>query len=94
MTLTKSQRHNRRNRAKRKMKREQYLIDRMKEQQFPLAECLANELGDIEAGTPITMREFQRCLYRIADIRAGRVKRPTRNEKLERLGTDSLGVAA
>jgi hypothetical protein len=66
----------------------------MKEPQFPLAESLANELGDIEPGTPITMREFQRCLFRIADIRAGKIKKSTLNERLGRVGTESLGMAA
>ena len=46
---------------------------------FPLAESLARELGDVPAGTPITMAMFQRCLYRLADIRSGRVKKPTQS---------------
>ena len=89
MATTKTLRNNRRNRAKRKLRREQYLRDRMQETQFPLAESLANELGDIAPGTMLTMREFQRCLYRIADIRAGRVKKSTRNERLGMLRTET-----
>ena len=46
---------------------------------FPLAESLARELGDIQPGEPITLAEFQRCLYRLADIRSGRVKKPTQS---------------
>jgi hypothetical protein len=46
---------------------------------FPLAKSLANELGDVPAGTPVTMAMFQRCLYRLADIRSGRVKRPEKH---------------
>ncbi len=79
MPLTKSQRNNRRKRAANRRKVEQYLIDRQKETMFPLAESLASELGDLEAGTLITMREFQRVLYRIADIRSGKIKKPTCN---------------
>ena len=82
MELTKTQRHNRRKRAVRQRKINQYLIDRQKETQFPLAKSLADELGDIAPGTMITMREFQCCLYRLAEIRAGRVKKSTRNERL------------
>jgi hypothetical protein len=44
---------------------------------FPLAKSLADELGDVPAGTPVTMAMFQRCLYRLADLRSGRVKKPT-----------------
>jgi hypothetical protein len=90
MNPTKSQRHNRRKRADRKKRREQYVLDRMKEPQFPLAKSIADELGDIEPGTPITMREFQRCLFRIADIRAGRVKRPNTKARTNEVS----GVAA
>jgi hypothetical protein len=44
---------------------------------FPLAKSLADELGEPElAGEPITLAEFRRCLFRLADIRSGRVKRP------------------
>jgi hypothetical protein len=46
---------------------------------FPLAKSLADELGDVPAGTPVTMAMFQRCLYRLADIRSGRVKKPTQS---------------
>jgi len=42
---------------------------------FPLSEELANQLGDIAPGTMITMPEFKRCLWRLADIRSGKVKR-------------------
>jgi hypothetical protein len=42
---------------------------------FPLAKSLADELGEPElAGEPITLAEFQRCLFRLADIRSARVK--------------------
>jgi hypothetical protein len=63
---------------KRYLKIQKYLRDREKEPMFPLAESLANELGDIEAGTLITQAEFKRCLWRLADLRAGRVKMPKR----------------
>jgi len=46
---------------------------------FPLAKSLADELGDVPAGTPVTMAMFQRCLYRLADLRSGRVKRVERD---------------
>jgi hypothetical protein len=42
---------------------------------FPLCESIATELGDVPAGTPVTMAMFQRCLWRLADLRSGRVKR-------------------
>jgi len=80
--LTRSQRRNRLRRRARSRRINQYLIDRQKEPMFPLAESLANELGDIAPGTPVTMPEFQRCLYRIAEIRAGKIKRSNRNERL------------
>jgi hypothetical protein len=48
---------------------------------FPLAKSLADELGDVPEGTPVTMAMFQRCLYRLADIRSGRVKKPTQSLK-------------
>jgi hypothetical protein len=94
MEFTKTQRRNRRKRATRQRKINQYLIDREKETQFPLAKSLADELGDIAPGTPVTMKEFQLCLYRLADIRSGKIKKSTRNERLRRLGTESLGMAA
>jgi hypothetical protein len=43
---------------------------------FPLAKSIADELGDVPAGEPITLAEFRRCLWRLADIRSGRVKKP------------------
>jgi hypothetical protein len=43
---------------------------------FPLAESIATELGDVPPNTPVTLAMFRRCLYRLADIRSGRVKRP------------------
>jgi hypothetical protein len=73
-----------RQRAKRRLKREKYMKDREKLPQFPLAESLANELGDIAPNTMLTMPEFKRCLWRLADIRAGKVRRSTRNEQNER----------
>lgn len=81
MKLTKNQRSNRRKRAKRRMKTEQYLRDRQNLPMFPIAEDLANELGDVAPGTLITAREYKRCCLRIAAIRSGKVKRSTRNEK-------------
>jgi len=81
-TLSKTQRDNRRKRAKRKIKTEQYLRDRQKEPMFPIEESLANELGDVAPGTMITMREYKRCCLRIAAIRSGTVKKSTRNERL------------
>ena len=44
-------------------------------EKFPLAESLARELGDVPAGTPITLAMFRRVLFRLADIRSGRTKR-------------------
>jgi hypothetical protein len=79
MRLSKQRRNLRRNNARqaaRYEKTQKYLIDRQKQPMFPLAEALANELGDIPAGTMITQAEFKRCLWRLADIRAGKVKRP------------------
>jgi len=46
---------------------------------FPLAKSIADELGDGPAGTPVTLAMFQRCLYRLADIRSGRVKKPEKH---------------
>jgi len=47
---------------------------------FPLAKSLADELGEPQlAGEPITLAEFQRCLWRLADIRSGRVKKPEKH---------------
>jgi hypothetical protein len=46
---------------------------------FPLSADLAEQLGDVPEGTPVTMAMFQRCLYRLADIRSGRVKKPTQS---------------
>jgi hypothetical protein len=73
-----------RQRAKRRLRIEKYMRDREKLPMFPLAKSIADELGDIREGTLITMPEFQRCLYRIADIRAGKVRKSTRNEQDER----------
>jgi hypothetical protein len=53
-----------------------YLVDRQKEPMFPLADNLARELGDLQPGLMITQAEFERILWRLADIRAGKVKRP------------------
>lgn len=44
---------------------------------FPLAKSIADELGDVPAGEPITLAEFRRCLFRLADLRSGRAKKPT-----------------
>ncbi len=83
MTLTKlQQRHDRRKREK---LRKQYLRDRLKEPMFPLAESLANALGDIAPGTPLTAPELQRCLRRVADIRAGKARRSGWLEVMESL---------
>jgi len=43
---------------------------------FPLAKSIADELGDVPAGTEITLAMFRRVLFRLADIRSGRVKKP------------------
>ena len=61
--------------AARYEKTQKYLLDRQKLPMFPLSEELANQLGDIAPGTMITMPEFKRCLWRLADIRSGKVKR-------------------
>ena len=45
---------------------------------FPLAESLARELGDVPEGTPVTMAMFQRVLFRLADLRSGRVQKPNK----------------
>ena len=42
---------------------------------FPLAESLARELGDVPAGTPITLAMFRRVLFRLADIRSGKLQK-------------------
>ena len=44
---------------------------------FPLAKSIADELGDVPAGTPVTLAMFRRVLFRLADLRSGRVKKPT-----------------
>jgi hypothetical protein len=82
MFLTKSRHHNRRKHAARQRKMKQYLIDREKEPMFPIPENLANALGDIAPREWITQREYVRCLARLEDIRAGLIKRSTRNERL------------
>ena len=47
---------------------------------FPLAKSLADELGEPDlAGEPITLAEFQRVLFRLADIRSGCVKKPEKH---------------
>jgi hypothetical protein len=44
---------------------------------FPLAKSIADELGEPDlAGEPITLAEFKRCLYRLADLRSGKVHKP------------------
>lgn len=43
---------------------------------FPLAKTLADELGDVPAGTEITLAMFRRVLFRLADLRSGRIKKP------------------
>src|SRR5258706_10257889 len=40
---------------------------------FPLAASLADKLGDVPPGLPVTMAMFQRCLHRLADIKSGKV---------------------
>ena len=47
-----------------------------KEATFPLSADLAEQLGDVPAGTMITMKQFRLVLHRLADIRSGRVKKP------------------
>ena len=53
-------------------------IEKMPEggETFPLAKSLADELGDVPVGTEITLAMFRRVLFRLADIRSGRVKKP------------------
>jgi hypothetical protein len=48
---------------------------------FPLAKCLADELGDVPAGTPITLAMFRRVLFRLADIRSGKILEPKAEPK-------------
>jgi hypothetical protein len=43
---------------------------------FPLAKSLADELGDVPEGTPITLAMFRRVLFRLADLRSGKVHKP------------------
>jgi hypothetical protein len=43
---------------------------------FPLAKSLADELGDVPANTPVTLAMFRRCLFRLADLRSGKVQKP------------------
>jgi hypothetical protein len=43
---------------------------------FPLAKSIADELGDVPAGTPVTMAMFRCCLFRLADLRSGKVHKP------------------
>jgi hypothetical protein len=42
-----------------------------------LAKSLADQLGDVPEGLPLTEGMFFRCLMRIADINSGKVERPT-----------------
>ena len=42
---------------------------------FPLAKSIADELGDVPAGTPVTLAMFQRCLYRLSDLRSGKLSK-------------------
>jgi len=42
-----------------------------------LSENLADKLGDVPAGTPLTQAMLFRVLMRIADIKSGKVQRPT-----------------
>jgi len=48
-------------------------IDTIEEATFPLAKGLAEQLGDVPEGAMITMKQFRLCLWRLADIRSGRV---------------------
>jgi hypothetical protein len=50
---------------------------------FPLCESIAIELGDVPPNTPVTLAMFQRCLFRLADIRAGKVHDPKPKPKLK-----------
>ena len=43
---------------------------------FPLAKSLADELGGVPEGTPITLAMFRRVLFRLADLRSGKVHEP------------------
>jgi hypothetical protein len=42
-----------------------------------LSKDLADKLGDVPAGTPLTQSMFFRCLMRVADLKSGKVQRPT-----------------
>jgi len=42
-----------------------------------LSEHLANQLGDVPAGTPLTQAMLFRVLMRVADLKSGKVQRPT-----------------
>ena len=84
MGTSKTLRNNRRQREKRRLRREQYMLDRLKEPMFPLEKSIADAIGDIEPGTLLTLPELKRCLQRIEDIRSGKVKRSNRNEENER----------
>lgn len=44
---------------------------------FPLAKCIADQLGDVPAETPVTLAMFERCIMRLVDIKTGRLKRPS-----------------
>ena len=90
MLLTRIQRHRRRKRATRNRKIKQYLIDRQKDLVCQIPEDLANELGDIDPGTWLTEREYKRCLLRLAAIRAGLIRKSTRNEKFRGLRANKL----
>jgi hypothetical protein len=43
---------------------------------FAINTDMAERLGDVPVGTEITLAQFKRVLWRLADIREGRVQRP------------------
>ena len=53
-----------------------YLRDRKRELMVPLPKSLADTLGDIRHGTPITIKEWAKCVERASLIEAGVIKRP------------------
>lgn len=56
-----------------------YLKDRKKELMVPLPKSLADTLGDIKHGTPVTVREWAICCERASLIEAGVIKRPSKD---------------
>jgi hypothetical protein len=78
---------------RRQRKIAKYLRDREREPQFPLPANIADGLGDLPPGQMVTAREYARCLARLEDILAGRIKRSTRNERLGVQNAKQLGCS-